>query len=412
MYQYESLEKFYYKNKIKDLNEEYKKRIENYSAYNTELKINPIVRGERILTKEYPLFYLSINEFNILQERIFLNSKKILELSSKLPNVANFASLNDILTNELIKTNGIEGIHSTKKEMYTSINTEKTTRYSGIINKYKQIIFDNIDKIDSVEQIRKIYDEIFSEDILKNPENRLDGKLFRKNAIKISNGSTIIHSGDLSEESIIKHINELIKFMNKEDFPALIKASIVHYYFEYIHPFYDGNGRFGRFLFSAYLAKKIDVYTGLSLSYAIFENRKKYSELFLNTSKEKNYGELTFFIIGMLNFIIEGQNSIIRMLEYKSSKLDFSIYYLKKIKGEYKLCKIMYEILYIYIQNYIFAKENPLSDKEILRYIDGIKSIQTLKKYLNKLIELKLLSFISKRPAIRCIGDSLKDILD
>ncbi|MCQ9626596.1 Fic family protein [Cetobacterium somerae] len=410
MFRYESLEKLHFKGK--NVDEEYKKRFDNECSYNTELKIYPILRGERVTKEQYSLFYLPINEINLSQEKIFLNSKKIIELNSELPNAARFACINDIMTNEITKTNGIEGVHSTKREIYESMSQKKVTRYSGIINKYTQIITNNIETIDSPEQIRKIYDDIFSDDILKSPENQLDGVLFRKDKINISNGVNNIHSGDPSEEIIMEHINDLIKFMNKKDIPTLIKASIVHYYFEYIHPFYDGNGRFGRFLLSSYLARKIDIYTGLSLSYSIFEDKKKYADLFFDTSKVKNYGEMTFFIIGMLNFIIKGQESIIKMLQDKMLRLNYAEKYIEELKTTYNLSEIECNILFIYVQNYIFAKENPLPDKELLKYVNNIKSINTLRRHLNNLTDLSLLNLVKNKPYIRIISNTIKEVLD
>lgn len=410
MFRYESLEKLHFKGK--NVDEEYKKRFDNECSYNTELKIYPILRGERVTKEQYSLFYLPINEINLSQEKIFLNSKKIIELNSELPNAARFACINDIMTNEITKTNGIEGVHSTKREIYESMSQKKVTRYSGIINKYTQIITNNIETIDSPEQIRKIYDDIFSDDILKSPENQLDGVLFRKDKINISNGVNNIHSGDPSEEIIMEHINDLIKFMNKKDIPTLIKASIVHYYFEYIHPFYDGNGRFGRFLLSSYLARKIDIYTGLSLSYSIFEDKKKYADLFFDTSKVKNYGEMTFFIIGMLSFIIKGQESIIRMLQDKMLRLNYAEKYIEELKTTYNLSEIECNILFIYVQNYIFAKENPLPDKELLKYVNNIKSINTLRRHLNNLTDLSLLNLVKNKPYIRIISNTIKEVLD
>lgn len=410
MIQYESLEKLYFKGK--NVYEEYKKRFENSCSYITELKINPILRGERVVKNQYTLFYLPINEINLFQEKIFLNSKKIIELDSKLPSTAKVACIKDIMINEITKTNGIEGVYSTKKEIYESMDKSKTTRYSGIVNKYIQIILNEVENIDSPEQIRKMYDEIFSEDILKNSENKLDGTLFRKERINVSNGSRNIHSGDPTEEVIIEHIKDLINFMNKKDIPSLVKSAIVHYYFEYIHPFYDGNGRFGRFLFSIYLARKIDIYTGLSLSYSIFEDRGKYADLFLNTSKVKNYGEMTFFIMGMLEFIIKGQESIIRMLEDKILRLNHAKRYIEDLEKTYNLSKIKCNILYIYIQNYIFAKENPLQDKELLEYIKEIKTLQTIRVHLNELTDLGLITICSRRPYIRTVSNIIKEEME
>lgn len=410
MIQYESLEKLYFKGK--NVDEEYKKRFENSCSYITELKINPILRGERVVKNQYTLFYLPINEINLFQENIFLNSKKIIELDSKLPSTAKVACIKDVMINEIIKTNGIEGVHLTKKEIYESMDKSKTTRYSGIVNKYIQIILNEVENIDSPEQLREMYDEIFSEDILKNSENKLDGTLFRKERINVSNGSRNIHSGDPTEEVIIEHIKDLINFMNKKDIPALVKSAIVHYYFEYIHPFYDGNGRFGRFLFSRYLARKIDIYTGLSLSYSIFEDRGKYADLFLNTSKVKNYGEMTFFIMGMLEFIIKGQESIIRMLEDKILRLNHAKRYIEDLEKTYNLSKIKCNILYIYIQNYIFAKENPLQDKELLEYIKEIKTLQTMRGHLNELTDIGLITICSRRPYIRTVSNIIKEEME
>lgn len=409
MIEYESLEKLYYQKK--NSNEEYERRFNNPCCYNSGLKIHPIKNGERITDKTYFLFYLPINKINLLEEKIFLNSKTISELNSKLPKFSKENTIIDIMVNEIVKTNNIEGIHSTKKEIYESMNKENSRAF-GIINKYIKIINKDIDNIDSPQKIREIYDDIFSMDILENPENKLDGKLFRKGGIKISNGFETIHSGNPSEDIIIEHLNDLINFMNKKDIPSLIKCCITHYYFEYIHPFYDGNGRFGRVLLSIYLARKIDIYTGLSISYSIFEDRKKYAKLFLDTSKERNYGEVTFFIIEMLNFIIKGQKSIIEMLEENISKLEYAEDYLKDIKKSYTLSDTEINIIYIYIQNYIFSKENPLTDKTLLTYIENIKTIQTLRKSLNRLTELELLTTISTNPYKRTIGNIIKDIFD
>lgn len=78
MVQYESLEKLRFKGE--NVVEEYQKRIENCCTYNTELKIYPILRGERVIKEQYSLFCLPINEINLLQEKIFLKRKLLVTL--------------------------------------------------------------------------------------------------------------------------------------------------------------------------------------------------------------------------------------------------------------------------------------------------------------------------------------------
>ena len=399
---YQNLKTLYYKKY--NIEEELNKRLENPCTLKTELAISPVIKGEKLPSEKYNLFYLPINNILFLEEQIFSNSKKVTDIFSQLPYIAQNKCIEEVMINEIIKTNKIEGVISTKKDISESLNTKKT-RFTGIVNKYKEITEGNLEKINSVEEIRKIYDDIFKEDILKNPENELDGKLFRKSPVYIQDGIKKIHSGSLSEEAIISQLNDLIKFMNIKNVNSLIKACTTHYYFEYILPFYDGNGRFGRFLFSIYLARKIDILTGLSLSYAIFLNKEKYLKLFLETSESKNCGELTFFIEGMLEIIIQGQESIIGMLEKKHLKLEYALNYIKELE----LSVEESDILFILTQNYIFSN-SPLKDSELCTYIN--LSPYKLKGYIKKLSEESYVETISRRPLIHSIGDKLKKVLE
>ena len=352
------------------------------------------------------MFFLPIKNVLVLQDEIIQNSRDILNLSNELPEVALNYCVREIMVNEIIKSNGIEGVHTTKKDVYDSMNSNKKYRFSGIIKKYKQITENKIEKINSAEEIRKIYDEVFSEEIMINPENQLDGKLFRKGLVYVTDSSMKnVHLGDSNEELILKHIKNLIIFMNKKDINFLLKACIIHYYFEYIHPFYDGNGRFGRLIFSMYLARKLDVFTGLSLSYAIFSEKEKYSKLFLNTSNSKNFGEITFFLIGILELIKKGQESIIKMLEDKIEKLNFSRNYLNNLN----LSDLEKDIMFVYIQNHIFSNSD-LEDKELCKIIN--MSRPTLKNNIEQLIKKEYLTKISKKPITHVLSDKLQKVID
>lgn len=403
MNNYLELSKLYYQKA--NIEEELNKRLENPCVYKTSLYISPILRGERV-SEEVELFFLPIKNVLMLQDEIIQNSRDILNLSNELPEVALNYCIREIMVNEIIKSNGIEGVHTTKKDVYDSMHSNKKYRFSGIVKKYKQITENKIQKINSAEEIRKIYDEVFSEEIVINPENQLDGKLFRKGLVYVTDSSMKnVHLGDSNEELILKHIKNLIIFMNKKDINFLLKACITHYYFEYVHPFYDGNGRFGRLIFSMYLARKLDVFTGFSLSYAIFSEKEKYSKLFLNTSNSKNFGEITFFLIGMLELIKKGQESIMKMLEDKIEKLNFSRNYLNNLN----LSDLEKDIMFVYIQNHIFSNSD-LEDKELCKIIN--MSRPTLKNNIEQLIKKEYLKKISKKTITHVLSDKLQKVID
>ena len=411
---YEKLIKLYYKKK--NIEEEYIKRRENSSTFITDLKINPIKRGNKIFEKEYNLFYVNLLEHTLLQEKIMENSKKIISLSNpnKFPQIAIKEIINKILSNELYKTNKIEGIETVKSEIHSSLkddkkSSKKNNKLEGIIKKYKDIMennFEDTEHIDSLSSFRKIYDEMF-EDFEKSGNYKLDGKYFRKDIVKVINGlGNTIHIGVNGEEAIEKNIESLIEFMNRKDITFLVKASIVHFFFEYIHPFYDGNGRFGRYLLSLYLARKLDNLTAFSVSYSISRNLDDYYKSFVEVEDVTNYGEITFFVENILKTIKNGQEMIIELLNDSVMKFNHSIEILNELTKD--LSEKENIILRIYLQNYLFNDFEELTNVELTSIIGDLTQ-QTINKYTQELEKKGYLVKIKQRPLTYSLSEKITE---
>ena len=411
---YENLIKLYYKKK--NIEDEYIKRIENPATLITDLKINPIKRGNKIFEKEYNLFYVNLMEHTLLQQEIFENSNKILSLSdpNEFPLIAIKEIVNKILSNELYKTNKIEGIESSKSQIYSSLkengkSNKKANKLEGIIKKYKDIMeknFKDTQHIDKLASFRKIYGEMF-EDFEKSGNYKLDGKYFRKDTVKIINSvGKSIHIGIDGEEAIEKNMEDLIQFMNRKDIPFLVKASISYFFFEYIHPFYDGNGRFGRYLLSSYLARKLDILTAFSLSYSISKNLDDYYKSFVEVEDVNNYGEITFFVENILKTIKNGQEMIIELLNDSIIRFNHSMEILNEISKN--LSEKENIMLQIYLQNYLFNDYGEITNIELTDIIGG-STQQTINKYTEELEKKGYLIKIKQRPLTYTLSNKITD---
>ena len=112
-------------------------------------------------------------------------------------------------------------------------------------------------------------------------------------------------------------MSDLEKYINEENsLDALIEAALIHYQFETIHPFLDGNGRVGRILITLYLISKNKIkYPSLYLSYYLKRNQWEYYDRLSNVRKNNDYiGWINFFLKGVIEISRESIECINEMI--------------------------------------------------------------------------------------------------
>ena len=127
---------------------------------------------------------------------------------------------------------------------------------------------------------------------------------FRKlpgTTLKNSSTGEIIYTPPQDPEEIKDLMTNLEKFINDKessDFDPLVKMAIIHYQFESIHPFYDGNGRTGRIINILYLIQeKLQDLPILYLSNYIIKNKSDYYRLLQEVRTKNNWEEWLLFMI-------------------------------------------------------------------------------------------------------------------
>lgn len=309
---------------VKDYKEEYEYRFNDENTIHLPVNIG----DNTAFICQTPEIYKRI----ISIERL---DKNVSELYSSFPDIAIEQFTTRCLIDEILLTNDIEGVHSTRKEIgeiLQDLSTHnKCNRFVGLIAKYVMLERRQPMSFKTCQDIRKVYDDIFYEEIKANdPENLPDGEIFRRSGVEVQSAAQrVIHKGLMPESRIIETFEQSLSVLNDNDIDIFIRIAVFHYLFGYIHPFYDGNGRTSRFISSYLLSRELTPLIGFRLSYTIKENISKYYKAFEVCNDPHNKGELTPFVDMFLSIVEISMQQLLETLEEKKQKWD---YYWKRIK--------------------------------------------------------------------------------
>ena len=415
---YNSLKKLYYLNQSDQdkFDSIVNSRKNNEETVYVGLKIHPFAKKlqERMSNKTFDIFYVPNREMQLLEEHIYSNSSLINRKLLDIPEAAIHQLFMNNLIDELQSTNDIEGVHSSKKELsdtinYINQNKNSKRRFKDLVTQYLNIPNDNYNRISSIEDFRVIWDRLVKEEI--DEENFPDGKNFRKNIVQIENGSKVIHVGDYSEQQINNDLNMLIGEMNNEKLPYLARHFMAHFFYEYVHPFYDGNGRTGRFIICSYLSHKLDPFSAITFSSAIAENKNKYYHAFSEMEDDKNHGEATSFIMSMMDLLIFGQEKMIFNINEDKKQFDNAQKIIDQLNIGGTYVQISKGIMEILFQQYIFGTYlPPLTDTALAEFL-GVTRYK-LNKSLDYLEKRELIEQVGKAPKAHRIAKKMRQSLE
>ena len=285
--------------------------------------------------------------------------------------------INAIMINEAKTSSGIENIVTTHDEIYKAmVKPNDATPAAKEVTDYRAAIWEGYNLVKDKHMINA---NIIVKIQEKLEHNKAGIRRTRGTVIKNAITNEVIYTPPQEYKEILDYMKNLEDYINIDDdmVDPLIKLAIIHYQFESIHPFYDGNGRTGRIINILYLILKNLLDTPiLYLSKYIIRNKMEYYKLFQETRESGNFEDWIIYILVGIEEMSEETINIINKISDEMLKMKKDLKEKTKIYSKELLEALFYE----------FYTKIPYIQKQL-----GVTS-KTTQKYLDSLVDLGLLT--------------------
>jgi len=287
--------------------------------------------------------------------------------------------LNAVVLGEAKESSEIENIVTTFDEVFKEITLKNQNLASKEVVNYRQAVLFGFNMVKE--------NGFISSKVIEDLHHIIEpsvGGIRKIPGTVIMNTKTkeVLHTPPQGEKEIRDHLSNLEKYINYnelEDTDPLIKMAMIHYQFESIHPFHDGNGRTGRILNVLYLVLQN------KLSLPIL-----YLSKYINYTKDKYYQCLRDMRIDE-KYIKDYLLYMIKGVEYTAN---FTLNFISKFRAAMDNCKSLLKVknpklyseeLVDYLFFDFYTKNEYVRDRLSI-------SRNTASKYLNELENLGILT--------------------
>lgn len=222
------------------------------------------------------------------------------EIAKHIPNMNLFVSM--YVRKEALMSSQIEGTQATLEDVFDPmLDTNRNRDVADVVNYIKATEY-AILRLETLPLCNRLLREthaILMENVRGREKNPGE---FRHSQNWIGGqGSTLKTARFIppNQEDMTIAMSDLEKYINEDNTTDyLIRAALIHYQFETIHPFLDGNGRIGRLLITLYLMeKKLLTTPALYISYFLKRNRIEYYDRMTEVRNKGDYEQwIRFFL--------------------------------------------------------------------------------------------------------------------
>lgn len=283
----------------------------------------------------------------------------------------------------------IEGTQSTSKDVYVYAAGGRASHDdTPVVSNYRSAMFEAIDAAAGRKRVTKSLIKSLHKTLLTGV--RYKGRLgdFRTDSVWIAerDGDPIEKALYIPPEHfhIASYIDNMIDYIdNDRNDLNLVKAGVVHYQFEAVHPFEDGNGRIGRLLIPLILFYKGELSLPIVYSSGYFEARpNEYREALRRVDETGEYEPwLKFFFAA----IAEQAKDTLRLVDSITGLNE-------ELKRKYQTSKSPYMLRLV---DLLF--EHPVVSPPQVNRLLGIPSRMTTSRLIEQLVRDDVLLEISQK---------------
>ena len=246
-------------------------------------------------------------------------------LSSYIPNMNLFVSM--YVRKEALLSSQIEGTQATLEDVLDPLVEKNANQnVADVVNYIKATEFalERMNTLPLCNRLIKETHEVLMSGVRGQEKNPGE---FRTSQNWIgATGSSLKNARYIppNPEDMINAMSDLEKYINSDDsLDILIQAALLHYQFETIHPFLDGNGRVGRLLITLFLMdKKVLNSPVLYISYYLKKNRIEYYDRMSEVRNKDNYEQwIKFFLNAIKDSADESVETIKKLSELHDANI-------------------------------------------------------------------------------------------
>ncbi len=278
--------------------------------------------------------------------------------------------INAIMINEAKTSSGIENIVTTHDEIYKAmVKTNDASPAAKEVADYRAAIWEGYNLVKEKQMINTNIIVRIQE---KLEHNQAGIRSTLGTVIKNTTTDEIVYTPPQEKNEILEYMKNLEDYINNDDdmVDPLIKLAMIHYQFESIHPFYDGNGRTGRIINILYLVLKDLIDTPiLYLSKYIIRNKIEYYRLFQETRNMNNFEEWIIYILIGIEEMAEETIRIINKIRDEIVNMKHELRDKTKLYSKELLEALFFEF---YTKIPYIQEQLGVSDKTAQKYLDTL----------------------------------------